>query len=147
MSWSVISTHFFNISRDGDSTTSLDSLFQCLTTLSVKKFFLISNLNLPWRTIYTLQSSPACCKFFLPNPGFASSEGTGVAGGKTRSTFDTGPGTRDKGCPFPATKDLQNQGWSSDTRPRAGWARPPRTHRLALFSFFRRRSLMLTSRR
>ncbi|KAK4826770.1 hypothetical protein QYF61_011397 [Mycteria americana] len=32
---------------DGDSTTSLGSLFQCLTTLLVKKFFLISNLNLP----------------------------------------------------------------------------------------------------
>jgi len=31
----------------GDSTTSLGSLFQCLTTLSVKKLFLISNLNLP----------------------------------------------------------------------------------------------------
>ncbi|KAK4831211.1 hypothetical protein QYF61_016048 [Mycteria americana] len=39
---------FFNSSRDGDFTTSLDTLFQCLTTLSVKKFFLISNLNLPW---------------------------------------------------------------------------------------------------
>ncbi|KAK4807471.1 hypothetical protein QYF61_008239 [Mycteria americana] len=37
------------IIRDGDSTTSLGSLFQCLTTLSVKKFFLMSNLNLPWR--------------------------------------------------------------------------------------------------
>ncbi|KAK4824091.1 hypothetical protein QYF61_010602 [Mycteria americana] len=36
---------------DGDSTTSLGSLFQCLTTLSVKKFFLISNLNLPWHNL------------------------------------------------------------------------------------------------
>ncbi|KAK4821803.1 hypothetical protein QYF61_003832 [Mycteria americana] len=36
---------------DGDSTTSLGSLFQCLTTLLVKKFFLISNLNLPWRNL------------------------------------------------------------------------------------------------
>ncbi|KAK4824318.1 LOW QUALITY PROTEIN: hypothetical protein QYF61_013593 [Mycteria americana] len=34
--------------RGGDSTTSLGSLFQCLTTLSVKKFFLIPNLSLPW---------------------------------------------------------------------------------------------------
>ncbi|KAK4813146.1 hypothetical protein QYF61_013111 [Mycteria americana] len=33
---------------DGDSTTSPGSLFQCLMTLSVNKFFLISNLNLPW---------------------------------------------------------------------------------------------------
>ncbi|KAK4832969.1 hypothetical protein QYF61_026795 [Mycteria americana] len=37
--------------RDGDSTTSLGSLFQCLTTLSVKKFFLISNLNLSLRNL------------------------------------------------------------------------------------------------
>ncbi|KAK4817702.1 hypothetical protein QYF61_026392 [Mycteria americana] len=36
---------------DGDSTTSRGSLFQCLTTLSVKKFFLISSLNLPWRNL------------------------------------------------------------------------------------------------
>ena len=48
MSWSATSTRFLNTSRDGDSTTALGSLFQCLTTLSVKKFFLISNLNLPW---------------------------------------------------------------------------------------------------
>ncbi|KAK4819936.1 hypothetical protein QYF61_015557 [Mycteria americana] len=37
--------------RDGDSTPSLGSLFQCLTTLSVKKNFLISSLNLPWRNL------------------------------------------------------------------------------------------------
>jgi len=37
---------------DGDSTTSMGSLFQCLTTLSVKKFFLISNLNLKEMKIY-----------------------------------------------------------------------------------------------
>jgi len=36
---------FLSTSRDGDSTTSLGSLFQCLTTLSVKKFLLISSLN------------------------------------------------------------------------------------------------------
>ena len=38
---------FLNTSRVGDSTTSLGSLFKCLTTLS-EKFLLISNLNLPW---------------------------------------------------------------------------------------------------
>jgi len=38
---------FLNTSSDGDSTTSLGSLFQYLTTLSIKKFFLISDLNLP----------------------------------------------------------------------------------------------------
>ncbi|KAM7124178.1 COP9 signalosome complex subunit 5 isoform 2-T2 [Ciconia maguari] len=37
--------------QDGDSTTFLGSLFQCLTTLPVKKFFLISNLNLPWHNL------------------------------------------------------------------------------------------------
>ena len=36
-----------NASRDGASTTSLGNLFQCITTLWVKNFLLISNLNLP----------------------------------------------------------------------------------------------------
>ena len=36
-----------NASRDGTSTTSLSNLFQSITTLCVKKFLLISNLNLP----------------------------------------------------------------------------------------------------
>ncbi|KAK4830710.1 hypothetical protein QYF61_012970 [Mycteria americana] len=45
------STYLLNTSRDGDSTTSLGSLFQCLITLSVKKFSLISSLNLPWRNL------------------------------------------------------------------------------------------------
>jgi len=48
MSWSTTSPLFLNPSRDGDSTTALGSLVQCLTTLSVKTFFLISTLNLPW---------------------------------------------------------------------------------------------------
>ena len=37
-----------NTSRNGDSITSLDTLSQCLISLSVEKFFLISSLNLPW---------------------------------------------------------------------------------------------------
>ena len=36
-----------NASRDGASTTSLGNLFQCVTTLCMKNFHLISNLNLP----------------------------------------------------------------------------------------------------
>ena len=36
-----------NTSRQGASTASLGNLFQCLTTLPVKNFFLTSNLNLP----------------------------------------------------------------------------------------------------
>ena len=45
---------FWNTSRDRDSTTPLGSRFQCLTTLSVEKFFLISNLNLPWHNLKPL---------------------------------------------------------------------------------------------
>ena len=36
-----------NACRDGASTASLGNLFQCVTTLCVKNFLLISNLNLP----------------------------------------------------------------------------------------------------
>jgi len=36
-----------NASTDGASTASLDNLFQCVTTLWVKNFLLISNRNLP----------------------------------------------------------------------------------------------------
>jgi len=41
-------THFLKTSRDVDSITSLDILFQWCTTLSVNKFLLIFNLNVPW---------------------------------------------------------------------------------------------------
>jgi len=51
MSLSTTSKRFLNTSRDGDSTTPLGSLFQCLTTLSVRKCFLISNLNSPWHNL------------------------------------------------------------------------------------------------
>ena len=37
----------FNAPRDGASTASLGNLFQCVTTLGVKSYLLISNLNLP----------------------------------------------------------------------------------------------------
>lgn len=47
------------------STTSLGSLFQCLTTLSVKRFFPISNLNLP------------CCRLRL---SFCLLPGRGICG-------------------------------------------------------------------
>jgi len=51
MSLSTTSKRFLNTSRDSDSTTTLGSPFQCFTTLSVKKCFLISNLNLPWHNL------------------------------------------------------------------------------------------------
>ena len=54
MSWSATPKCFLNTSRDGDSTTSLGSLFQCQTTLSVKKFFITASLNLSWRNLRPL---------------------------------------------------------------------------------------------
>ena len=48
---STISKHFLNTFRDRNSTISLDSLFQHLTTLLERIFFLISNLNLPWHNL------------------------------------------------------------------------------------------------
>ena len=48
MSLSTTFKCFLNTSRDSDSTTYLSSLFQCLTIFLEKKFFLMSNLNLPW---------------------------------------------------------------------------------------------------
>jgi len=48
MSFTTTSKCFLNISRDGATTTSLGSPFQCLITLLEKKFLLISNLNLSW---------------------------------------------------------------------------------------------------
>ncbi|KAK4806804.1 hypothetical protein QYF61_005600 [Mycteria americana] len=43
----TLSNLTLNTSNDGASTMSLDNLFQCLTTLIVKNFFLMSILNLP----------------------------------------------------------------------------------------------------
>ena len=67
MSLSTTSKRFLNASKDGDSTTSLGSLFQCLTILSVKKFFLISNLNLPWCSLrmQILPSPPLVADVFI----------------------------------------------------------------------------------
>ncbi|KAJ7399922.1 hypothetical protein BTVI_110056 [Pitangus sulphuratus] len=56
MTPSAVSSHFLNTSRDSDSTTtSLGSPFRCLTTPSMNKFLLMSNLNLP---CYSLSLSP-----------------------------------------------------------------------------------------
>ena len=51
MSCSATSTRCLNPSRDGDSPTALGSLVQRLTTLSVNKFFPISNLNVQLEAI------------------------------------------------------------------------------------------------
>lgn len=51
-----MSNLFLNTSRAGYSFTSLGSLFQCLTTFCMKKFFLVSSLNLPWPSL-----AMSCC--------------------------------------------------------------------------------------
>ena len=51
MPLSTKSLCLLNAPRDGDSHTALGSLFQCSITLLVKKFFLISNVNFPWRSL------------------------------------------------------------------------------------------------
>jgi len=52
------------VHRDDDSTVSLGNLFQCLKTLSVKKFFLLSNPNLSWCNLrpFPLVLSLATCE-------------------------------------------------------------------------------------
>lgn len=45
---SATSRHPSNASRNGNSTTSLGSLFLWLTSLSAKKFFLALHVNLSW---------------------------------------------------------------------------------------------------
>lgn len=51
LSLSTAVTRLSNSSRNGDSTTPLDSLFQWLTTLLMKKILLVSNLKLPWQNM------------------------------------------------------------------------------------------------
>jgi len=74
MSLSTTSKWFLNTSRDGHSTTSLGTPCQCLTTLSVKKCFLIFNLNLPWHNLrpFPLILSPVTSEK-RPTPAFAVS--------------------------------------------------------------------------
>lgn len=61
MALCVTSRLFLNTSRDGDSTTSLGRWFHCPVTLSVKNFFLTSNLNFPWRTLRLSSCSVSGC--------------------------------------------------------------------------------------
>ena len=62
LNWSCSNSSrcLLNTARDSDSTTSLGRPFQCLTTLSEKKFFLISNLNLLWYNLW-----PFPCVLFV----------------------------------------------------------------------------------
>ncbi|KAK4818647.1 hypothetical protein QYF61_016618 [Mycteria americana] len=47
--------------RDGDSTTSLGTLFQCLTTLSVKNFFRNIQSKPPLEQLEAISSYPVTC--------------------------------------------------------------------------------------
>lgn len=47
---SVLSECLLNADRHGASATSLGSLFQCLSNLTVKNFFLLSSLTIPWHS-------------------------------------------------------------------------------------------------
>lgn len=50
-----------NTSRDEEYITSLGKLFQCLTALSINKFFLMSSLNLPWCSLRAFPCIPITC--------------------------------------------------------------------------------------
>ena len=53
-----------NASRYGASTASLGNLFQCVTTLCVKNFLLISNLNLPCRSLRPFPLVQSLCSVY-----------------------------------------------------------------------------------
>jgi len=95
MSLSTTSKWFLNTSRDGGLTTSLGSLFQCLTTLSVKKFFQISNLNLPWRNLrpfplilspVTSETNPALTVAVCCHPSCSQPQDSVAAGSDAQSS-------------------------------------------------------------
>ena len=72
MSLNTTSKRSLNTTRVGDSTTSLGSPFQCLTTLSEKHYFLTSSLNLPWRRLdvrkYYFFTLNRCPQLFSSSP-------------------------------------------------------------------------------
>lgn len=55
------STSLLKTSRDGDSFTTLGSLYHCLATLPMKNFFLLVHLNVLWHSLrpFPLALSPA----------------------------------------------------------------------------------------
>lgn len=66
----------FNTSRDGESMTSLGSIFQCLSTLTARSFFLKPNLNIPSSSLklfplvllfYALVTCPSPAPFKVPS--------------------------------------------------------------------------------
>lgn len=53
-----VSLPLLNPFRNCDSTSSLGNLFECLTTLLVKVFFVIYNLNCPWHNLRSFPLVP-----------------------------------------------------------------------------------------
>jgi len=50
----VLSNPTLNTPSDGAATISLGNLFPCLSTLTVKNFFLLAKLNLPFSSLKPL---------------------------------------------------------------------------------------------
>jgi len=60
-----------NTAKEGASTASLRNLCQCLTTLTVKNFFLLSYLNLPSFILKPLPLVLSLCALVTsPSPAF-----------------------------------------------------------------------------
>lgn len=72
----TLSSQLKNISKDGDSTTSLHNLYQCLVTLLVKKCFLMLRRNLlcfgmgPSPLVLSLSTTEKCPFLFSLHPFF-----------------------------------------------------------------------------
>lgn len=58
--------------RHGDSITSPDSLLQCLTTLSAKNFFPISNLILSWCNLMSFPVTHSVASMVAQAPDYKS---------------------------------------------------------------------------
>ena len=69
----ALSKCLLNTDSPGAPTTSLGSLCQCLTTLTVKKCFLTPSLNLPWCSFVPFPHVPDC----FPSPGSCREQGGG----------------------------------------------------------------------
>lgn len=78
-------------SRDGSSTTSLGSPFQCLTTFPMKEFLLLSTLDGPWPSSCPGGSTAGCVagqgRCVLPaQPGRAGCHGSALLRSPTFSS-------------------------------------------------------------
>lgn len=65
MSPSATFTHLLILSRDGEPPTVPVACSQCLTTPSVKEFFLISNLKLPLAQLEAISEEEEAFNLFL----------------------------------------------------------------------------------